>query len=376
MRIGIMTPWWCPENYGQLLQGFALQEYLRRQGHMPFLVKYTAHVGARTRLMRVVARPSRLIASLRARAAPGRAARSARGGRRSFEAFRRQHVTATRKVYRAASDLRDSELDADAYIVGSDQVWSLLALDREARPWFLDFGRDGAKRIAYSASFGSAVASADFIGFIRPLLARFDGIGVREASGVEICRLAGRGDAVHVLDPTLLLSRDDYRQIASECSAPDQSGGHAFLYFLKANVSVPWKEVKDYCSAHNLDPHFVAVYDTKGFPFARFSDPTPAAWLDCISHADAVFTNSFHGTVFSILMQRPFIVFLREGGGAQMNDRIGSLLTTLGLQSRIHRGEDGCISGQMDAAIDWSLVNKKMALARERSTDFLRRCGV
>jgi hypothetical protein len=377
MRIGIMTPWWCPENYGQLWQSFALQHYLREQGHEPFVIRYTAHVATGTRIRKLLKHPAGIAASLGGRlrrtASPRRKAWAAR----DFAAFRARHIAATSEIYRRASQLTTAELDCDLYLVGSDQVWNLLALDREARPWFLDFGRPEAKRIAYAASFGAAAVSADYLEFARPLLGKLDAIGVREASGVEICARAGRRDAVHVLDPTLLLPRATYHEICCrEQAAPGVVPACAFLYFLKAKVDVPWAAVLRVAAEYDAVPVMTAVYDTSPFPFQEFCDPTPSQWLRALAEARLVFTNSFHGTAFSVLMRKPFVVFLREGGGAAMNDRLLSLLSSLGLQSRIYDGDADSLAAQMRSPIDWDAVEQKLSLLRRRSFAFLRACGL
>ncbi|MDD2599388.1 MAG: polysaccharide pyruvyl transferase family protein [Bacteroidales bacterium] len=384
MKVGVITFWWCHENYGQILQCFALQEYLRIQGHSPFLIKYRADSlfgkpSKKALLIRLVKEPASFFLSVKYRLDGTAAERSVRKKKliinRNFESFKKKYIESTEHVYRTYSEISDGDFNADAYIVGSDLVWKNFPSNDDGKVMFLDFGQacSGAKRIAYSASFGRASVDQKFLEFVAPLLKRFDGIGVREASGVSICKQMGRSDAVHVLDPTLLLKRDDYLgAFSSEVEDVQGYEDSVFAYFLQAKVDIPWGEIKSFCQNKQLELKLTTVYSNKGFPVGLFFDPTIPEWVYIMSTAKAVITNSFHGTAFAIVMQRPFLAFLRtENKG--MNDRIISLLTALGLESRIYNKNNGAFCDQLNVAVDWESVNMRLSSLREKSIVFLNR---
>ena len=129
---------------------------------------------------------------------------------RRFEEFRKSHIYQTQRIYGSLKELRKDPPTADLYIAGSDQVWHPVLLRRkDDRAYWLDFGSDRIRRIAYAASFGSDQCPLRLQAELTARLSRFDILSVREESGVAICQAVGK-EAVHVLDPTLLLAKEEY----------------------------------------------------------------------------------------------------------------------------------------------------------------------
>jgi len=379
MRIGIITYWACNYNYGQLLQCYALQAFLRARGHEPFLIKYQFVNTFGSKVIGAFKKPSLLIRSIKYRISQMRTREQEFWSTRDFDSFRNKHIVSTKKIYQSLAQLDTPDVDADVYVCGSDQIWSELFVQRtdNAKPFFLGFGRNDAKRVAYAASFGMPTVSDNFIQFIRPLLKQFDGISTREASGVKICALAGRNDAEHVLDPTLLLRKSDYlKAFAGEMSQDIKKNRYAFLYFLKTEMNTPWDEIKAFCDNNNLKMKVTAVYGSQTLPFDEFHDPSIPEWINTINNADVVFANSFHSIVFSIIMQRPFLVFLRKDYTKGMNDRITSLLISVGLESRIFDENKESIASQMSVPIDWNSVERSLDVLRDRSTAYINKCSL
>jgi hypothetical protein len=198
---------------------------------------------------------------------------------------------------------------------------------------------------------------------------------VREASGIDICAAAGRKDAVLVADPTLLFEKADYfSKFSHEMSNDNPIKPYALLYFDTVEMNAPWRQIKALCINKGLETKFIAFdqYKTTSLPFGEFYDFTIPDWIRAIDNAAAIFTNSFHGTIFSLLTHRPFIVFLRGGLSQASNDRIASLMVLLGLESRIYNGENNNLEAQLHAPIDWSDVDKRLNELRERSVAFLQ----
>lgn len=381
MKIGVLTHWWCNENYGQQLQGFALQSYLRSKGHEVILIRYRPVSSIRKKIIKVICNPTLIFKVLRIPDKRKLDETKLRFTNRDFECFRRQYINVTDEIFYSYNELSAADLNADAYICGSDQVWNefFVKKDINGKPWFLGFGRPEVKRIAYAASFGATRVSDEYLQFIRPLLHNFDGISVREKSGIEICCSAGRTDAAHVVDPTLLLEAEQYLSLIPKKTKNDALkplSSHALFYFLKAEMDVPWDELVDYCDKKGYHKKSTTVYGRIDVLANYTYDPSISEWIESVKSAKIIFTNSFHGTVFSVLMNRPFISFLRKGETRAMNTRIESLLSTLGLEERIYDYNQGSVAEQVAKEIDWQSVNERLKKMREYSIRFLEANGL
>lgn len=269
----------------------------------------------------------------------------------------------------------DSDLLAwpDAFIVGSDQVWNPLYCDV---PSFLfDFidADDPRPRVVYAASFGSDNPPFDptLIAETAPLASRITAVSVREESAVRLCREYWGLEAVRLIDPTMLLEPEAYRAVyAAEADATLPTGGLA-VYLLdqtrgKQSAAKLLSEV--YGRGRSLwaiEPPSTAALRSDPSAYAR---PSIAEWLASIALSDAVLTDSYHGAVFSILFNRPFLVFLNPKRGVA---RFDTLLRIFGLEDRIARG-DGHDVDRMSAPIDWARVNAVITEERARGMAFLR----
>ena len=176
------------------------------------------------------------------------------------------------------------------------------------------------------------------------LLSNFDAISVREDSGVDICHSYFQVDAVHVLDPTLLLKKEDYRSIELDEGAVVEDKKHKKVVFyllddikghgpLSTHVrSVVDHQLPEYWKVYNLYGKYVNLFFRKIFKFTK-----PGVWLSSIKNSDLVITDSFHCMLFSIIYRRDFICLINKRKGAA---RIESILRYLGLEDRIARADN------------------------------------
>lgn len=379
MKVGVVTHWWCFENYGQLLQCYAFQAYLRKKGHEPFLIKWypgamlsdrlTVHL-----LLGRLKNPLGFLRSLWYRLDGTTKRRVERmrvvKAQRDFDSFRMNDLTFTRHIYRSWQELnRSEEVDADMYSVGSDVVWKFIPLNDDGRTVFLDFGRESARRISYSPSFGTAKLSEDYKRFAAPLIQRLDAVSVRELSGVQLCREMGRNDAVCVLDPVFLLSKSDYE---SKFSVASSKSGF-FVYLLRMKEPFDFQRIRQL--AGNRPVTITTVYDDYGLPPSALANPTIPEWIRLIGQSECVFTNSFHCASMCIIMHTPFVVFLKEGGHG-MDDRLLSILKRVGLLSRIYDGNPLRLTALIDEKIDWSRVDQLLGEEKKSSLEFLAENGL
>lgn len=396
MKIGVITFWWSKNNYGQVLQCYALQKMFLRLGHEPFLIRFG---GASTPKKRTVAsicmsllrcalkclnplRVAKYFSRRRerelARLERSRALDFESRDRRDFDGFRMKNLLVSERRYNSFEELCANPPKADVYVVGSDVVWS-TADDRFGdwhRAMFLDFGFAETARISYAASFGAADFGKRYLRAIAPHLKRFSSISVRESTGVEICKKAGRTDAVHVLDPTCLLDKDAYLDVAK--SVPSLKERRCFFFYglnFDDAKDVYYADQKDFCRSRGC--RFIATlsdgmnlaYDR--LPEAEYAFDTIPEWLAHYRDAEYVVTNSFHGVVFAVLLEKQFLLLPLKGRYAVLNARPVSFLASLGLGERIYEGGD--FSAKMEAVIDWKSVRETLSEMRERSLEFLKK---
>jgi hypothetical protein len=385
MKIGIVSNYqWLKlwDNYGTLLQNYALQIFLRKHGAETFWIRT---VGRRLTPMRrieaairfVVYHPVRFLSKQAARL--GTLLKQAEEHHplkafnelhpRHFTEFFNAHVPHSEIEY-TLEDLAEDPPVADVYIIGSDRVWENVSDES-----FLGFGKPDAKRVAYAVSASWGTRDSEWKKAARKAIRRFDAVGVREAGGILVCREVGRPDAVHVADPTLLLDREDYRSLvrADRKKCPF-AGPFVLAYFVNINTArdIPWDDMTSLGLSMHADVKIVPLQGAElAFPESYVYTPSPAEWLDAYDKSACVITNSFHGTCFAIIMRKPFAVFLQEGRTEEENERFLSLLERTGLGDRIFSG--GSLADLVHRPIDWEKVREKLDLFVDESKEFLLR---
>lgn len=343
MRIGILTFWWSEDNYGQILQAYALQRYLRDAGHDAYLIRYDGRDDVRRtplalRLLKA-ASPVLLVRYLRRRRRRRLAALEQSQNPRDFGGFRREHISFGGAEYTSYARLAADPPEADCYIVGSDQVWNFGALlTWRARnlihAYFLDFGKGGTMRVAYAASWGRTALPDDQRDEIAPLLRKFDAVAVRERSGVDLCRSCGYAGAEWVCDPTMLLDAEIYRSLyrADPSAARTGGGPYVLFYYLDNGGRFDRESVWRLASSRGLSVRYVTANQClDGF---RKDFATVTEWLALVDGAEMVVTNSFHCCVFSILFGKRFGAVRLDGENEGMNGRLESLFEMTGCGRR------------------------------------------
>ena len=328
MRIGIMTFHWAT-NYGAVLQAYALQETLNSMGHEAVLIDYYPPKFKKTLL--------NCLRNKRVYLIP-RSIRNVKKEKK-IEPFREKYLKRT-AYYASSKQLRKLEMNFDCYICGSDQVWnqSFVRSSEQKKNfvYFLDFVPDDKIIASYAASFGASSYPEDLQEELKAVLLRFNAISVREQSGVEIIQRLKIDNVQLVPDPTLLLAPERYEALLEE----ENKGKYVFSYMLHGKQA----DAEELLNVLGKRQNEIRVCGNEGVE----------QWLKKIHDASFVVTNSFHGTVFSILFHRPFAAVLIKGSG--MNDRIITLLKALGLEARIYQGD----AAMLDADIDWAYVDAQL----------------
>lgn len=368
MRIGILT---LPmgNNYGGILQAYALQQTLTSMGHEAVLLDrgWPESRNMRERLSSAVCSLVGLLG--RDRITKEECERRTGPELRRFvmQHFGNRVAISPHSYASAAASVR--ALNLDAIVVGSDQIWR-REYARQIGFCYLDFTADKEmRRVAYAASFGLDEwrYSEKETRQCAALLARFDAVSVREESGQRLCAEYLRTEARLMPDPTLLLSAADYRHLFGNENAITADGKALVSYFLGWNdrnreivgavASALGLEHRQLCKGiyFGTDPKRVTVLDSVEH------------WLQSFASARAVVTDSFHGTVFAIINHRQFVTLANKSGGVS---RIETLLSHFNLRDRLVDDADNAVR-TMHEPIDWAQVDDILAADRKRARDFL-----
>lgn len=375
MKICILTQP-LGHNYGGLLQAYALQVVLKRMGHEVWTEdRRDNRLQISLKLKKAIRQVlsilfSRVSDRFRKVYYPTQKERNII--QQHTDSFIRQYLTITEPIF-SADKKQLLHYGFEAYVVGSDQVWRPMYSPCLTN-YFLDFTKnDTVKRIAYAASFGTDEweYTKRQTEICSRLVQRFDAVSVREEAGVGLCEKYLHVNASHVLDPTLLLDMDDYMHlIDNEQMRLDGSGG-VYTYILDAN-SEKTKIINSV--SRNLDLAPFTVMPQKNFYQAgpELIDQCVYApvsmWLQGFKDAKFVVTDSFHGTVFSIMFNKPFIVIANKSRGLS---RFTSLLKMVGLENRLLFSASELTDELIKSTIDFSAVKASIASERIQSIEFL-----
>lgn len=353
-QIGVVTFSQTLDNYGQVLQYLAIQEYLSLRGHQVYLIRIDSSVGLVRKIYRklksLVKKKEEKTYSTFDKWAEMTLANE-KLHPRGFEAFRKEfckivnlQVPMSRKIF-------------DAVVIGSDQIWSYVS------PFnFLDFAKHGEDKFAIAPSIGKFRFDDASISIVKGWLKDFKFITCREQSAVDMCKRAGREDAMLVLDPTFLISSETYLKYASSQSVKEN---YVFVYLLGADISVDVAQIYDFAKKENLQVKYVASQGRDdAFPKEWATIPE---WISLLANAKYVFTNSFHGMALSCIFHKQFLVFPIVGEMVGMNERIYSIARTFSCESHIYSEH----LEKVKEPIDYDVIDTRIASNRNLINDLL-----
>lgn len=357
MNIGIIThP--LHSNFGGILQNYAMQEVLRRMEHVPITYRFSIsltfvdwiNINLRVLLKKLLGK------NVQFRESPWNYKKRMQG----LEHFIERNI----KCYpsnNSKENLNDFIVDnsLSALIVGSDQVWRPKYV-KNIYNMFLDFAEDkNIIRISYAASFGTDSWEFDHDQQKRcsELLEKFNNVSVREQSAVKICESRFHRKAKWVLDPTLLLSKNDYNCLC--VSIPPSTEKYILAYFLDTNDAK-----LSYLSKMSQLLNLKIRVQPSGIDIKEHD--TIDNWLSNFRDASFVITDSYHGTIFSIIYNKEFRTFYNYSRG---NARMDSILTFF--SNKVNFISENDMSYDV-TGVDWEYVNNNIEELRQSSFDFLR----
>lgn len=372
MKIGILT---LPlhNNYGGILQNYALQKVLTELGHEAYTIDsalrkqsfmfLTASVFKRF-FLKILGR------NILIRAWPTRKEKEVIS--QHLISFINKYIKTTDHLRRKIDARIINKYEFDAIIVGSDQVWRLQYAPNLST-YFLDFleKNNAIKKISYAASFGTDnwELNSRQTKKLGKLLKTFNAVSVREDIAKEMCDQHFQVDAMHVIDPTMLLSDDAYTSLISNNVNRECRKG-LYTYILDSNDDNN-KIIESTAQKLNLMPFSVKA-------LRKFSDPDKNSINECVVpaledwilgfiNASYVVTDSFHGTALSILFNKPFISIANSERGIT---RFTSLLKMFDLEDRLVFSFDKFSLDDVDE-IDWDKTNRILDENRAKSFNFL-----
>jgi len=363
MKIAVLT-YNLGMNYGGILQAYAMLETLKRLGHQPklqYIKSKYKHTWKGLIKIYVLSNFTSRYNNLKY---------EEEIYQNTFE-FIEKYINPKSKSLETYEDFASISANSyDAYIVGSDQVWR-ARMFKYIDYAFFDFVKsDKPIFLSYAPSFG--VDTWDYTKEetlkYKQQIQRFSGVSVREDSGIELCKKYFEKEATHVLDPTMLLTADDYRKLIKAENEPKHNG-ELLNYIL--DESNEKKELIDMVSKElNIKPFKINAksYNSKNLEDMVY--PTVTSWIKGFDDAKYVVTDSFHGCVFAILFNKPFIAY----GNAQRGmARFKSLLNMFDLEDRLVCSMNEISDNKIKQSIDWNSVNKKIENQKKRSINYLNK---
>lgn len=266
------------------------------------------------------------------------------------------------------SDWNNNALkDCEAVIVGSDQVWR-PCYSQPIQRAFIGFAEDlSIKRVAYAASFGTNECeySIEQICLCKTLIDKFDKVTVREQTAIDLCKRMWDVEAELVLDPTLLLSREDYRSLYKHMNLP-ASQGDLFIYILDRDLALT-ATINKFANEKGMTPFEVSSKaEDESAAMSERIHPDVEVWLKAFDDAEFIITDSFHACVFSIIYNKPFICL---GNGSRGMARFESLLSMFGLTQCLQDCRE--TFEIKEPHIDWGSVNDILRSQRDKSLNVL-----
>ena len=377
MKIGIITLYYNSYNFGGLLQAYALAYFINKHtGHEAEQICYEVIREHKTEsLTKLALNALKIIYHLPQRIKSHKrenlVASSLQLRAKTIDKWR-NNIPHSAAVYRQDNIAESNQL-YDCYITGSDQVWNLSWSDPS---YFLNFADKEKNLLSYGASVGSDTLSEELKKLLIENLRYYNAISVRESSIAEEISILCNKPVSSVVDPTLLLSRDEWD---STCSSRLIQKRYVFCYFLGNDVHQR-EAAKAYAKKRDVllvtIPYAPLDYMECDDHFGdeRIFEADPSDFISLIKYAEAVFTDSFHAALFSSLYDKKFVVFERYGF-PQMNGRVRILCK---LFKNSYRFIEGC--GEYDQAVietvlDFNENSDFTAYLKERdnSISFLER---
>lgn len=362
IKIGIIT-YHNAYNYGSMLQAYALNFFLRRQGFDVQTIDYRPQSQDRNRKL---FEPVKSGMSLARNLHSLWYLRSGCRKRARFDTFFREEVPSSPR-FRTREELQKQRLAYDWFVCGSDQIWNQNCRGFDTS-YLLDFVGDKKNCIAYAASTGGIPLSAYQEQQLQHFILDYKAISMRETSGCLVVKKTVDRVVPPVLDPTCLLAREDWEALLPK-HGNVPSRPYIFCYFIGHVPGMrQWAQVLREKTGYELVVVNRSLRDIGLHARVRY-DAGPREWLELLKNASYVCTDSFHAMVFSLIFQKKFWVFVKPEQFADSGTRVRHLGALLGCEERILA--DGHPAEAWDAPLDFPAIERRFHVEMEKSGQWL-----
>lgn len=279
----------------------------------------------------------------------------------NFKKFREKYLHISNEHFDNVEELENGNLDYSYYAYGSDQIWNPDLTHGVDYAYLGAYVPDTSIRFAYAASIGKDNLDQKELKELQEGLKYLDYVGVREASAKAILEPACEKPIALTLDPTLLLEKENWLSFIKPNTLNYE---YVFVYVLERNEELI-KIAKNLAIKKGLKIVFLDLKNPYGKLGKSKSTAGPEEFLNYLYHAEYVVTNSFHGTVFSVIFNKQFVSVPFK----QRSTRVVDLLNSLGIGKRIVYTENEMID--IDAEIDYEAVKKRLEEKRTESKAYI-----
>lgn len=329
--IGIITlPSFIGYNYGGILQNYALTYYLNKNNYPTKAIRCDSD-SIKDFIKLYIYNNFNIILGKENNKLTISCDRESIIRNKNFKEFIKNNIKSEEYTYYCNSTYKKIDKTFNKLIVGSDQVWNPIwaVNDRNFKRYFLEF-TSPEKRISYAASFGVSKIPEKWNARFLKAIKDFNAISVREESGENIIKDLCEINSEVVLDPTMLLTAEEWRNVSKKSRIRNDKP-YLLKYFLGKESTERQEYMQSIANENQLE-----VYDLLDKKNSILYSSGPSEFLDLIDNASLVCTDSFHAVVFSILFSVPFLIMDREQEGVgNMSSRITTLLSKLNLENRM-----------------------------------------
>lgn len=365
-KIGIIT-FHNSYNCGSMLESFAIQKIIEKLGGNPEIINFS-NSGQR-RLYSVFFKNNSIKNIIKnILILPG--INKIKYNNKMYEKFKNTNFVLSDE-YSNMSQLSDENYNV--VVAGSDQIWNITISDSDDAyflPWV-----SNAKKVAYAPSFGAKniLKNSSCPEKYKKMLLDFDSLSIRENNGKKWIKDLCNKNVDVLLDPTLLLEREDYDRIADKNYRVN--GNYIFFYSPAFNRDI-CRFVKKISEKYNLKvitwstkSYYMKFIKTFGFELPDYEDPS--IYLNLIKNADIVITTSYHGTIFSTIYRKKFIV-AKNGGMYGDDDRVKTLLEQLNMNDRLMPYTFDETYNYL-SSVDYSEYDSNLPKLKKKSIDYINK---
>lgn len=362
-KVALMT-WSQYHNFGTSLQVTASTFTMKKLGYQVDVVNYIPHAKLVTlidykNINHYTAKIKKKIKNRKSKSIIDQ------DREKAFVNFLNKNISLTEKC-KTDSDLFLLNEKYDAFVCGSDQIWAPSIFNDK---YFLSFVERPQKMIAYAPSIGLSKIEDPYVkNRMAENISRFEHLSVREAQGAKLIKEICNKEAKVVLDPTLLLTGNEWDTMAIP---KNENNPYILCYFLGTNKD-NWSHAYELSKKTNIPLKIIPVFSPD---YERGHDVAdgvgPGEFLNLVKNASMICTDSFHGTTFSIIYNKPFYTYERFSSkdGNNQNSRIYNILKLLELEDRLVK--DTKVISSNPLVCDYTNANEQLELKRNESKSYL-----